>query len=180
MDEVATGVYLARGFPARWVVIPGTGAGHYVLQHGMEATGKVQFLRTLRRAARKSHAKVDRVEFLKPRALAPVVTITALRPVMLEREGLPIGALLDGSHLRLEGIFLDRPRPGRACDDARRDCVSRGSWSGRRPPEPLCARWFETVIDWGPNHDTVTPIGSTRSPGPARTFLCRAAVGVPQ
>lgn len=105
-DEVAVGVYLARGFPARWVVIPGTGAGHYSLWHGMEATGKAQFLRTLRRAARESHAQVERVEFLNPRALAVVVTITALRPIVFEREGLPLGSLLDGSHPRLEGIFL--------------------------------------------------------------------------
>lgn len=104
-DEIAVGVFFARGFPAAWIAIPGWGAGT-LTWHGVEAIGKAGFLRTFRRAARAAHARIDRIEFLKPRALAPVVTLTAERPHAFQRRGLRLGALVDGSHPRLEGLFL--------------------------------------------------------------------------
>jgi hypothetical protein len=103
-DLVAAGVFLALGRPVAWVAIPGLGAGRFSYR-GMDAIGRAGFMRALRRAAKRSQVTVDRVVLLKPRALAPVVTVTARHPVSFERKGFEL-AVLDSSPPRLEGMFL--------------------------------------------------------------------------
>ena len=104
-DEVAVGVFFAHGFPAAWVAIPGMGVGTFTW-HGVDAIGKRRFRRAFGRAARAAHVRINHITFLKPRALAPVVTVTPKRPQVFLHHGLRLGSLLDGSHPRIEGVFL--------------------------------------------------------------------------
>jgi hypothetical protein len=106
-DEVAAGVYLARGFQAAWVGIPGRGSGSFHVSWGGRPMAKRDLIPALRRAARTSGARINRIEFLKPFRLAPVVSITvADAAAFTRRGGLRMSWAYTRSHARLEGIFL--------------------------------------------------------------------------
>ena len=110
-DLIAVGAFFSRGFPAAWVTIPGHGSGRYTF-HQLRPIGKLPFLRIFRSAARAAHVRILDVAFLKPNALAPVVTIEARYPRKFQKRGLRLQALLGGSHQRLEGLFLIVRDPG--------------------------------------------------------------------
>ncbi len=106
-DEVAAGVYQARGFQAAWIAIPGLGAGHFHVVRGGNPLGRSGVMKALREAARKSRVRIDRVEILKPLRLAPVVSITVRDLAAFESHGgLSLRWAYKRSHPRLEGIFL--------------------------------------------------------------------------
>jgi hypothetical protein len=134
-DEVATGVYLVQGFPARWITIPGLGSGHDVLRRGMRTISATRVRHALKLAARRAHVRIDRIQLLKPLLLAPMVTITVRDPhAFARRSGLRLLSLLGGSHPRLEGIFLIvRDRHGHVISrggTAVRVGSGAGSWLG--------------------------------------------------
>jgi hypothetical protein len=98
----------------------------------MDAIGRAGFMRALRRAAKRSQVTVDRVVLLKPRALAPVVTVTARHPVSFERKGLEL-AVLDSPPPRFEGMFLIVRGPGGLVMTRGGIAVRAGTGAGRWP-----------------------------------------------
>jgi hypothetical protein len=105
-DLVAAGVFAARGFGFHFLVFPGgdvTAAGYRQLR----PIGSTAVQAAAKRAAERSHARLDNMRLRRPFGYAPVVTITVVNRTRFTRHGgFPLGPFYRHRLPGIEGIYL--------------------------------------------------------------------------
>lgn len=104
--EVAAGVIAADGFPVNWVSVPGSGSLHLPAKRvHVTPAQKAPLERAIKAAIKTSPgARIENIEFLRPLAFAPIITIRW--PRFQEPGTINLESILSYHNAQVEGVFL--------------------------------------------------------------------------